>query len=72
MAREANVVVADAPFGAELRASLQRAIDAGAREVRHEDWRAAPLPMRVARWLAYGLVRLAMGIAGYGRKDYSG
>jgi cardiolipin synthase len=72
LAREANVIVADAPFGAALRASLQRAMDTGAREVRHEDWRTAPLPMRVARWLAYGLVRLAMGIVGYGRKDYSG
>ena len=71
MAREANIVVADAAFGAALRASLQGAMDAGAREVRHEDWRAAPLPMRVTRWLAYGLVRLAMGIAGYGRRDYS-
>ena len=71
MAREANIVVADAAFGAELRASLQGAMDAGAREVRHEDWRTAPLPLRVARWLAYGLVRLAMGIAGYGRRDYS-
>jgi cardiolipin synthase len=71
MAREANIVVADAAFGAALRASLQGAMDAGAREVSHEGWRTAPLPLRVARWLAYGLVRLAMGIAGYGRRDYS-
>jgi cardiolipin synthase len=71
LAREANVVVADAGFGAGLRASLQQAMDAGAHEVRHEDWRRAPLPLRLARWLAYGLVRLAMGVVGYGRKDYS-
>jgi len=71
MAREANVAVVDAAFGAELRASLQRAMEAGAHEVRHEAWRTASLPTRLARWLAYGLVRLAMGIAGYGRKDYS-
>jgi cardiolipin synthase len=70
LAREANVIVADARFGGDLRASLLRAMDGGAREVRHEDWRAAPLAMRAARWLAYGLVRLAMGIAGYGRRDY--
>jgi len=71
LAREANIIVADARFAADLRASLWRAMDAGAREVRHEDWRDAPLAMRIARWLAYGLVRLAMGIAGYGRRDYS-
>jgi cardiolipin synthase len=71
LAREANIIVADAAFGADLRASLRRAMDSGAREVCHEDWRDAPLPMRLARWLAYGLVRLAMGIVGYGRRDYS-
>ncbi|MDP2793229.1 MAG: cardiolipin synthase ClsB [Sulfurisoma sp.] len=70
LAREANVIITDARFGDELRASLRRAMDNGAREVRHEDWRDAPLAMRIARWLAYGLVRLAMGIVGYGRRDY--
>lgn len=70
LAREANVVVDDTRFAAELAASLRRATAAGAREVRHEDWRGASLPTRIMRWLAYGLVRLAMGIAGYGRNDY--
>jgi len=72
LAREANVIVADAGFSDSLRSSLRRAMDGGGHEVCHEDWRAAPLPMRVARWFAYGLVRLAMGIAGYGGGDYAG
>ncbi len=71
LAREANVVVRNDEFAAALRASLQRAMAEGAREVRHDDWRHVALPVRMARWLAYGLVRMLIGLAGYGRKDYS-
>ena len=71
LAREANIVVDDERFASGLDAGLRRAMAAGAREVRHEDWRHARLPTRLARWLAYGVVRLAIGIAGYGRRDYS-
>ena len=67
LAREANVIVADTGFSDCLRDSLRRAMAEGGREIRHEDWRTAPLAKRLARWFAYGLVRLAMGVAGYGR-----
>lgn len=66
LAREANVVVEDAGFAAGLRASLQRAMGNGARELCHEDWHRLPRLRRGLCWLAYQAVRWAIGIAGYG------
>jgi cardiolipin synthase len=68
LAREANVVVRDRGFAAGLRASLQRAIDSGAVEVRREQWRGKFVLVRGIHWLAYGLVRLMIGLAGYAGK----
>lgn len=70
LAREANVLVCDAGFAGELRRSLDRAAKEGAREVRPDDLRRRRLPLRAASWLAYSAVRLAIGIAGYGGRDY--
>ena len=71
LAREANVVVRNARFAATLRSSLMRSMADGAQEVRFEEWRRVALPARIGRWLAYGLVRILVGITGYGRTDYS-
>ncbi|MBU3736961.1 MAG: cardiolipin synthase ClsB [Methylobacterium sp.] len=65
LSREANVVVEDAGFAAGLRADIARAIADGARRVRPEDWKRAPL---LRRWLSsavYGAIRLALGVFGY-------
>ena len=67
LAREANVVVDDGAFAGRLRASLESAICAGARELKPSDWQRLPLLRRGLSWLAYQVVRLAIGIAGYGR-----
>lgn len=64
LAREANVVVRDAGFADELRQSLRAAAKHGGRELRHRQWRSRPLHERVLRWLAYGVVRLMIGLAG--------
>ena len=66
VAREANVVVRDAAFAASLRESLLAAIANGARELQPADYLRGASPARAARWLAYGLVRTLVGIAGYG------
>ena len=66
LAREANVVIDDAGFADGLRASLEQAICTGARELRVTDWQRLPLMRRGLSWLAYQLVRLAIGVAGYG------
>jgi cardiolipin synthase A/B len=68
LAREANVVVDDADFATRLHHSLGRAIVSGARELRREDWRRLPALRRVTSWVSYQLVRLAIGVAGYGGK----
>ena len=67
LAREANVIVRDAGFAAELRDSLERAIERGAAELKPAAWKRTPLLTRVTSWLAYGLVRLMMGITGFSR-----
>jgi len=68
LAREANVMVRDKGFAAKLRTSLQRAMEDGSQELRPDDWRREPWLHRLTSWLAYGLVRLMIGLAGYGGK----
>lgn len=67
LAREANLVVEDATFARELKASLSTAMEAGAREVRRDTWRRRPLPERVADWLCYGCARLLTGVFALGQ-----
>lgn len=68
LAREANVVVRDIHFAAELRASLYRAMHTGARELPPDSWKRLPWHSRLLRWGSYNLVRVLVGIAGYGGK----
>jgi cardiolipin synthase len=42
----------------------------GAREMSVEHIARQPLHSRLLRWLSYGLVRLLVGIAGYGPKHW--
>ncbi len=65
LAREANVVVEDRNFAAELRGALQQALELGARVVPKKRWHVKPLRTRVAIWIAYATVRLLMGVFGY-------
>jgi cardiolipin synthase len=72
VAREANVMVDDANFSAELRASLVAAMEIGSRQVRPEHWRRRPLPARVAHWACYGFARLLTGVGSYGQaREYA-
>ena len=65
LAREANVVVSDKDFAAELRADILNTIQDGASKLSHEDWRHRHLAGRFASWLAYGFLRLFLGLIGY-------
>lgn len=67
LAREANVVIDDAGFARELRASLAQAIDSGARPLQPAHWRRQPLPARMMTWVCYELVRFLTGWSSYGR-----
>lgn len=67
LAREANLVIDDRGFAAELRNDLAQAMATGAREVKPENWKQQPLLVRVASWVAYGVARLLTGVFAYGR-----
>ena len=64
------LVVDDPDLAGQLRDSLQRAMDNGAREVLPEELTRLSWPARLGRWLSYGLVRMMVGIAGYGARHW--
>jgi cardiolipin synthase len=68
LAREANIVVLDHKFAGELRHSLEQAMQKGARELAQARWQQLPWHARLLRWASYNLVRIALGISGYGDK----
>jgi cardiolipin synthase len=68
LAKEANIVVRNRAFAMHLRQSLNDAISDEATELRPRDWRKLSWHSRLLRWTCYQLVRLAIGIAGYGGK----
>jgi cardiolipin synthase len=70
MAKEANLVVRDAGFAEELESSLKNAMIVGARELLAEELSRQPMHSRFLRWLAYGLVRALVGIAGYSQRHW--
>ena len=70
LSREANVVVRDAAFAGQLRASLEAAIEGAAREIRPEDHRHRSWLARLASAAAYSLVRILIGVTRYGGKQY--
>src|SRR5215831_123470 len=70
MAREANVFVRDDAFNQELKRQLEEMISAGSRQVAAVDWKLRPRLYKVAIWIAYGIVRVAMGFLGYGGNEW--
>jgi len=70
LAKEGNLVVADRPFAESLENSLRQAMLDGAREMQQSDLDRIPLHSRILRWASYGLVRLMVGLAGYGPRHW--
>jgi cardiolipin synthase len=70
MAREANIVVRDPYFAGQLGDELRRMIDGGARAVLRQDWERRPRLYKGVIWIAYGIVRVAMGLLGYGGNEW--
>ncbi|TMH56405.1 MAG: cardiolipin synthase ClsB [Betaproteobacteria bacterium] len=66
LAREANLVVEDRRFAAELRGRLRADIEHGARVVAKTRWFRQPLWKRIPNWIGYGLARFAIGMFGFG------
>lgn len=67
LAREANIVTEHPPFAAALRSALWSAVDDGSRPVEAITWGKRSWFYRVRTWVAYGVVRLMMRLAGYGQ-----
>ena len=69
LAREANVVIEDEAFAAELRHSLVAAIADGAAQIRRESWKDQPWVTRTFTWGCYGVVRFVTGVFALGRAE---
>ena len=54
-----------------LKQELKKAIKAGGREIPARGWEQLSLWQRSLRWTSYQLIRLALGLAGYGRRHDS-
>ena len=65
LARESNIVVENASFASRLRTDIQKSIDTGASLVSAEDWQRVSMIRHLLSWVAYGLMRLTLGVAGY-------
>jgi len=68
LAREANLVVRDSSFAAELRGSLLHEIQDGAYRVARTDWSKKGLWVRLLSRGGYTLIKLLAGMTGYVRK----
>jgi cardiolipin synthase A/B len=64
LAREANMVVQDSTFARELRERLMLAIAKDGQPVQLEAFAARPWHQRLLDRVAYGLMRLALSVAG--------
>lgn len=67
LAREANVVIESRAFAEALQLSLQQAMERGGRMVASGDWQKRVWYQRLLPYMALGLVRMLMGLVGYGR-----
>jgi cardiolipin synthase len=70
MAREANVFVSDAPFAQQLRHELLQMIGDGATRMAPERWAGRTNAEKALTWIAYGIVRIGMGVMGYGGNEW--
>jgi cardiolipin synthase len=70
MAREANIFVRDPHFAHQLRLELLQMIETGTRHVEPGHWTGRSRVSKATTWVAYGMVRVLMGLMGYGGEDW--
>ena len=66
LAHEGNLEIRDTLMGEMLTQDIQRLIENDSTAITSEQLTHTPWLSRVARWSAYGLVRLLIALAGYG------
>jgi cardiolipin synthase len=64
LAHEANVMMMDTSFSTELRADIISSIQEGATCVLPEEWAKSNIIKRSASWIAFGLIRVLLGVIG--------
>ena len=69
LAREANVVVDDESFAAELRLSLEQAMAEGSAQVLRKSWKRQSWFIRTMSWASYYVVRYLQGLVGYDQEN---
>jgi hypothetical protein len=62
--------VRDHGFSDELKRHLGEMVSEGSRQIAEDDWRVRPRLYKAAIWIAYGIVRVAMGFLGYGGNEW--
>lgn len=67
LAREANVVISDQVFAAELRSSLQQALEESYPVLLHS-WKSRARIKRSLNWMCYYFLRILQGLLGYRRE----
>lgn len=68
LAHEANVVVQDAVFAAELKNEINASIEE-AHRVTAEDWEHDSKVKHFFSWFAYGIIRFILGMIGYSNEQ---
>ena len=66
LAREANIIIQNKAFANELHTDIEFSIQDGAFIVTAQEWGKTNLVKHLASWIAYGVVRILLGIIGYG------
>lgn len=62
LAREANIMIQDQAFAAELRDDIEALFKQGGVKITPQAWVKASIIKRAASWIAYGMVRLFLGV----------
>lgn len=68
LSREANIIIQDQAFTAELHAELEFLIQSGGVSITPQEWVKASITKRLASWVAYGMVRFFLGVIGYAKE----
>lgn len=66
---EANIVVLDSIFADELRTDIIATIQDGAYQISAQEWDHGNILQRFSSWLAYGVVRVFLGLIGHSNEQ---
>jgi cardiolipin synthase len=62
-------VVLNSAFAIELRTDIIATIQDGAYRISAQEWQRGNVMQRLASWLAYGVVRVFLGVIGFSNEQ---